>query len=105
MLSVLTTAIRVMPAILDGNSRIALAVTEPDAGSDVAGLQTEAKLSDDGSHFIVNGQKKVCSGRRVLCAELGLKASFAGQFGADANPAQPQSGSALACTPTISSPW
>ncbi|KAH6688501.1 acyl-CoA dehydrogenase [Plectosphaerella plurivora] len=44
--------------ILSGHSRIALAITEPEAGSDVQGLQTEAKLSDDGTHFIVTGQKK-----------------------------------------------
>ncbi|KAG7128072.1 Acyl-CoA dehydrogenase apdG like protein [Verticillium longisporum] len=44
--------------ILSGRARIALAITEPEAGSDVQGLQTEARLSDDGSHFIVNGQKK-----------------------------------------------
>jgi acyl-CoA dehydrogenase len=28
------------------------------AGSDVAGLQTTAKKSADGKHYIVNGQKK-----------------------------------------------
>ncbi|KAL9949184.1 Isobutyryl-CoA dehydrogenase, mitochondrial [Verticillium nonalfalfae] len=44
--------------ILSGRARIALAITEPEAGSDVQGLQTEARLSDDGSHFIINGQKK-----------------------------------------------
>ncbi|KAH7133757.1 acyl-CoA dehydrogenase [Dactylonectria macrodidyma] len=44
--------------ILSGRSRVALAITEPDAGSDVQGLQTEAKLSEDGSRFIINGQKK-----------------------------------------------
>jgi alkylation response protein AidB-like acyl-CoA dehydrogenase len=31
---------------------------EPDAGSDVANLTCEAKLSEDGKHFIVNGEKK-----------------------------------------------
>lgn len=45
--------------ILSGKSRIALAITEPDAGSDVRGLQTEAKLSDDGKHLVINGNKKV----------------------------------------------
>jgi alkylation response protein AidB-like acyl-CoA dehydrogenase len=29
-----------------------------DAGSDVAGLTCEAKLSEDGKHYIVNGEKK-----------------------------------------------
>lgn len=49
----------VIPDLLRGKSRIALAVTEPDAGSDVAGLQTEAQISEDGQHLIINGQKKV----------------------------------------------
>jgi alkylation response protein AidB-like acyl-CoA dehydrogenase len=33
-------------------------LTVADAGSDVANLTCEAKLSDDGSHYIVNGEKK-----------------------------------------------
>ena len=48
-----------MHDILSGKSRIALAITEPEAGSDVRGLQTKAYLSADGLHFVVNGQKKV----------------------------------------------
>ncbi|KAF4126133.1 Acyl-CoA dehydrogenase related to the alkylation response protein AidB [Geosmithia morbida] len=49
---------RILPGILAGDKRICLAITEPDAGSDVANLTCEAKLSDDGKHFIVNGEKK-----------------------------------------------
>ena len=49
---------RIMPGILAGDKRICLAITEPDAGSDVANLTCEAKLSEDGKHFIVNGEKK-----------------------------------------------
>ncbi|EGR49157.1 uncharacterized protein TRIREDRAFT_121629 [Trichoderma reesei QM6a] len=49
---------RIAPGILRGEKRICLAITEPDAGSDVANLTCEAKLSDDGKHFIVNGEKK-----------------------------------------------
>jgi len=49
---------RIMPDILNGNQRICLAITEPDAGSDVANLTCEAKLSEDGKHYIVNGEKK-----------------------------------------------
>jgi len=37
---------------------ICLAITEPTAGSDVANLKTEAKLTPDGKHYIVNGEKK-----------------------------------------------
>jgi hypothetical protein len=49
---------RILPGILSGEKRICLAITEPDAGSDVANLTCEAKLSDDGTHFVVNGEKK-----------------------------------------------
>ncbi|KAK1574199.1 acyl-CoA dehydrogenase domain-containing protein [Colletotrichum navitas] len=49
---------RILPGILNGDKRICLAITEPDAGSDVANLTCEAKLSEDGKHFIVNGEKK-----------------------------------------------
>lgn len=49
---------RVLPDILNGDKRICLAITEPDAGSDVANLTCEAKLSEDGKHYIVNGEKK-----------------------------------------------
>ncbi|KAK4507380.1 hypothetical protein PRZ48_001115 [Zasmidium cellare] len=49
---------RIMPGILNGDKRICLAITEPDAGSDVANLTCEAKLTEDGKHYIVNGEKK-----------------------------------------------
>ncbi|GAA5836683.1 hypothetical protein JCM3766R1_006990 [Sporobolomyces carnicolor] len=49
---------RVLPEVLSGQKRICLAITEPEAGSDVKNLSTSAVLSDDGKHFIVNGTKK-----------------------------------------------
>jgi len=49
---------RIGPGLLSGEKRICLAITEPDAGSDVANLTCEAKLSEDGKHYIVNGEKK-----------------------------------------------
>ncbi|KAI9856090.1 MAG: hypothetical protein M1824_005685 [Vezdaea acicularis] len=49
---------RIVPDIVNGDKRICLAITEPDAGSDVANLTCEAKLSEDGTHYIVNGEKK-----------------------------------------------
>ncbi|KAF3059310.1 Acyl-CoA dehydrogenase [Daldinia childiae] len=49
---------RILPGLLTGEKRICLAITEPDAGSDVANLTCEAKLSEDGKHYIVNGEKK-----------------------------------------------
>lgn len=49
---------RILPGILAGDKRICLAITEPDAGSDVANITCEAKLTEDGKHYIVNGEKK-----------------------------------------------
>ncbi|EMC94499.1 hypothetical protein BAUCODRAFT_549996 [Baudoinia panamericana UAMH 10762] len=49
---------RIVPDILSGDKRICLAITEPDAGSDVANLTCKAKLTEDGKHYIVNGEKK-----------------------------------------------
>ena len=49
---------RIVGPCLRGEKVICLAITEPYAGSDVANLQCEAKLSEDGKHYIVNGEKK-----------------------------------------------
>ncbi|GAA5834251.1 hypothetical protein JCM3766R1_004501 [Sporobolomyces carnicolor] len=48
----------VLPEILAGRKFISLAISEAFAGSDVAGMRTEAKLSEDGKHWIVHGTKK-----------------------------------------------
>ena len=42
--------------VLSGRKFIALAISEPNAGSDVAGLQTRAVR--DGDDYVVSGQKK-----------------------------------------------
>ncbi|SAL95004.1 hypothetical protein [Absidia glauca] len=49
---------KTLPLILSGKKRMALAISEPGAGSDVASIKTTAKISSDGSHYIVNGVKK-----------------------------------------------
>lgn len=49
---------RIVPEVLRGDKRICLAITEPFAGSDVANIKCTAKLSEDGTHYIVNGVKK-----------------------------------------------
>ena len=46
---------RYMPDIIAGRCITAVAVTEPDAGSDVGGIKTRAKL--DGNHWVLNGRK------------------------------------------------
>ncbi|KAJ3056228.1 hypothetical protein HK097_007711 [Rhizophlyctis rosea] len=49
---------KVVKDCLAGRKNICLAITEPSAGSDVANLVSEAKLSPDGKHYILNGEKK-----------------------------------------------
>ena len=46
---------RYMPAIVAGEKITAVAVTEPDAGSDVRAIRTTAKR--DGAHWVLNGAK------------------------------------------------
>eukprot|EP00747_Dinoflagellata_sp_TGD_P206547 gnl/TRDRNA2_/TRDRNA2_80244_c0_seq1.p1 gnl/TRDRNA2_/TRDRNA2_80244_c0~~gnl/TRDRNA2_/TRDRNA2_80244_c0_seq1.p1 ORF type:complete len:521 (+),score=127.37 gnl/TRDRNA2_/TRDRNA2_80244_c0_seq1:87-1649(+) len=53
---------RMAPGLLSGEKRIALAITEPWAGSDVANIKTHAELSADGKFWIVNGVKKWITG-------------------------------------------
>ena len=48
---------RFLPDILESNVWWCQGYSEPGAGSDLASLQTKATLSDDGSHYIVNGSK------------------------------------------------
>jgi acyl-CoA dehydrogenase len=49
---------RFVPDLLRGKKRACIAITEPDAGSDVANIQTSAVKSKDGKHYIINGTKK-----------------------------------------------
>ena len=44
-----------LPRVADGTAISAFALSEPDAGSDVAAMQTSARL--DGDHYVLNGIK------------------------------------------------
>lgn len=46
-----------LPDLATGNKFGAYCLTEPDAGSDANSGKTKAKLSEDGKHYIINGQK------------------------------------------------
>ncbi|KAJ6160699.1 hypothetical protein N7470_004095 [Penicillium chermesinum] len=47
-----------LPELLPGHKRACIAITEPEAGSDVANIVTTATKSADGKHYIINGAKK-----------------------------------------------
>ena len=47
-----------LPQMLTGKVRVCIAITEPQAGSDVANIQTRAVKSADGKHYVINGEKK-----------------------------------------------
>jgi len=50
---------RWLPAVIRGEKVCAVAVTEPDAGSDVAGMRTRAvrERSSEGDHWVIDGTK------------------------------------------------
>lgn len=70
----------VLDDVLSGRARLALAITEPEAGSDVRGLQTEAVVSADGKSFIINGQKKWITGGMYATYFLTLVKETSGSF-------------------------
>jgi alkylation response protein AidB-like acyl-CoA dehydrogenase len=47
-----------LPPLVTGEQLAAFALTEEQAGSDAANVQTTATPSQDGSHFILNGEKR-----------------------------------------------
>jgi acyl-CoA dehydrogenase len=56
---------RWLPGIASGDTMLAIAMTEPGTGSDLAGVTTSARLSADGSHYVLNGAKTFISGGSV----------------------------------------
>ncbi|MEX0428404.1 acyl-CoA dehydrogenase family protein [Nocardioides sp. DS6] len=62
-----------MPGFVSGETMFAIAMTEPGTGSDLAGMRTTAKRSDDGDHYVLNGAKTFITGgvnadRVIVCA-------------------------------------
>jgi acyl-CoA dehydrogenase family protein 9 len=49
---------RWLPKLSTGEQLGAFALTEKEAGSDAANVQMQARPSEDGSHFIMNGEKR-----------------------------------------------
>lgn len=46
-----------LPKLASGEWKACYCLTEPDAGSDANSGKTKAALSDDGKHYLINGQK------------------------------------------------
>ena len=47
-----------LPDLVAGRKLAAFALTEPQAGSDASNVQTTATPSEDGSHYLLNGEKR-----------------------------------------------
>ena len=46
-----------LPKLATGEWKAAYCLTEPDSGSDANSAKTKAELTDDGKHYLINGQK------------------------------------------------
>jgi alkylation response protein AidB-like acyl-CoA dehydrogenase len=53
---------RWLPGFVSGDIMFAIAMTEPGTGSDLAGMRTTAKLTEDGKHYVLNGAKTFITG-------------------------------------------
>jgi alkylation response protein AidB-like acyl-CoA dehydrogenase len=53
---------RWLPGFISGDIMTAIAMTEPGTGSDLAGMTTNARLSADGTHYVLNGAKTFITG-------------------------------------------
>jgi len=56
---------RYLPDLAAGRKLAAFCLSEPDVGSDAAAVATTAVLSDDGSHWVLNGQKKFATNAAI----------------------------------------
>ncbi|MFS8202523.1 acyl-CoA dehydrogenase family protein [Streptomyces sp. CWNU-52B] len=77
---------RFLPKFVSGEEMWALAMTEPGTGSDLAGMKTTAKLSEDGTHYVLNGAKTFITGgvhadRVIVCARTSAPTAEDRRFG------------------------
>jgi alkylation response protein AidB-like acyl-CoA dehydrogenase len=77
---------RWMPGFVSGETMFAIAMTEPGTGSDLAGMRTTARRSDDGSHYVLNGAKTFITGgvqadRVIVCARTSAPLENDRRFG------------------------
>ncbi len=77
---------RWFPGMITGEIMFAIAMTEPGTGSDLAGMRTTAKLSEDGAHYVLNGSKTFITGgvhadRVIVCARTAAPREDDRRFG------------------------
>ena len=71
---------RIAPPVLSGEKLIALCVTEPSGGSDVANIRTRAEKTKDG--FVVNGEKTfITTGMRADYLTVAVRTGASGSGG------------------------
>jgi acyl-CoA dehydrogenase len=71
---------RIVPPVLRGEAIAALAISEPDGGSDVANLRTTARR--EGDHYIVDGSKTfITSGMRADYVTVAVRTGGPGMGG------------------------
>src|SRR2546427_419769 len=56
---------RWLPPLVRGDQLAPFALTETEAGSDAANVQTQANPSADGSHYVLNGEKRYISNAAI----------------------------------------
>jgi len=77
---------RYLPKFITGEEMWAIAMTEPGTGSDLAGMRTTARRSDDGTHYVLNGAKTFITGgvhanRVIVCARTSPQREDDRRFG------------------------
>lgn len=87
---------RWLPGFVSGDIMTAIAMTEPGAGSDLAGITTTAKLSEDGTHYVLNGAKTFITGG--VLADLVLVVCRTSPY----DPANRRAGLSILCVDTKS---
>ncbi|MDH6138374.1 acyl-CoA dehydrogenase [Kitasatospora sp. GP30] len=87
---------RWLPGFISGEIMTAIAMTEPGTGSDLAGITTTAKLSEDGTHYVLNGAKTFITGG--VLADLVLVVARTSPY----DPANRRAGLSILCVDTKS---
>jgi alkylation response protein AidB-like acyl-CoA dehydrogenase len=59
-----------LPGFLSGERKFSIAISEPGAGSDAAGVKTRARLDESGEEWILDGNKVFCSGAHLPNATI-----------------------------------